>query len=116
MLYLHPDYASSHIDKIFVNKHAHRMLSSSILCGRKFSTKRKKRRKTARNISWILYLCRKFGEGIVQVKNEDGKILQKKFNINRLKVYRKRAECDATQNEANQKRIKVIALLFWLLP
>ena len=27
-----PDYASSHIDKIFVNKHAHRMLSSSILC------------------------------------------------------------------------------------
>ena len=25
-------YASSHIDKIFVNKHAHRMLSSSILC------------------------------------------------------------------------------------
>ena len=26
------DYASSHIDKIFVNKHAHRMLSSSILC------------------------------------------------------------------------------------
>ena len=52
-------------------------------------------------ISWILYHCRKFGEGIVQVKNEDGKILQKKFNINRLKVYRKRAECDATQNEAN---------------
>ena len=31
-LCLHPDYASSHIDKIFVNKHAHRMLSSSILC------------------------------------------------------------------------------------
>ena len=29
-LCLHPDYASSHIDKIFVNKHAHRMLSSSI--------------------------------------------------------------------------------------
>ena len=33
-LCLHPDYASSHIDKIFVNKHAHRMLSSSILCVR----------------------------------------------------------------------------------
>ena len=31
-LCLHPDYASSHIDRIFVNKHAHRMLSSSILC------------------------------------------------------------------------------------
>ena len=31
-LCLHPDYASSHIDKIFVNKHAHRMLSSSIFC------------------------------------------------------------------------------------
>ena len=31
-LCLHPDYVSSHIDKIFVNKHAHRMLSSSILC------------------------------------------------------------------------------------
>ena len=28
-LCLHPDYASS---KIFVNKHAHRMLSSSNLC------------------------------------------------------------------------------------
>ena len=32
-LCLHPNYSSSHIDKIFVNKHAHRMLSSSILCG-----------------------------------------------------------------------------------
>ena len=32
ILCLHPDYASSQIDKIFVNKHAHRMLSSSILC------------------------------------------------------------------------------------
>ena len=31
-LCLHPDFASSQIDKIFVNKHAHRMLSSSILC------------------------------------------------------------------------------------
>ena len=30
-LCLHPDYASSHIDNIIVNKHAHRMLSS-ILC------------------------------------------------------------------------------------
>ena len=31
-LCLHPDYASSHIDKTFVNKHAHTMLSLSILC------------------------------------------------------------------------------------
>ena len=31
-LCLHPDYTSSHIDKTFVNKHAHRMLSSYILC------------------------------------------------------------------------------------
>ena len=31
-LCLHPDYASSHTDKIFVNKHSHRILSSSILC------------------------------------------------------------------------------------
>ena len=31
-LCLHPDYASSHIDKILVNKHAHSILSSSILC------------------------------------------------------------------------------------
>ena len=31
-LCLHLDYASPHIDKIFVNKHAHTMLSSSILC------------------------------------------------------------------------------------
>ena len=30
-LCLHRDYASSH-KKIFVNKHAHRMFSSSILC------------------------------------------------------------------------------------
>ena len=31
-LCLYPDYASSHIDKIFVNKHAHRIFSSSIMC------------------------------------------------------------------------------------
>ena len=31
-LCLHPDYASCHIDKIFVNKHAYRISSSSILC------------------------------------------------------------------------------------
>ena len=29
-LCLHPDYVSSHIDKIFVNKHAHRIFSSSM--------------------------------------------------------------------------------------
>ena len=31
-LCLDRDYASSHIDKMFVNKHAHRIFSSSITC------------------------------------------------------------------------------------
>ena len=48
-------------------------------------------------------IAESLGKGLYKLKNEDGKILQKKFNINRLQVYRKRAECDATQNEKESK-------------
>ena len=52
------------------------------------------------------------GKGLYRVKNESGKALQKKINISRLKVCRKRVECSATKKEQNQKRIKVIAFQF----
>ena len=52
-LCLYPDYASSHIDKIFVNKHAHRMLSS--LCLLTSSAPAKAAKYIAVSIHWGKY-------------------------------------------------------------